>query len=199
VIARVVLATRNPGKARELEALLSGIAARVESLESHPSVALPSEGQLSYAENARTKARAVCAALGVAAIGDDSGLEVDALGGAPGIRSARYAGEDAGDAANHLLLLERLAGVPPGKRTARFRCALAFAEPAGLELSVEGVCEGSILEAPRGAEGFGYDPLFLPRGETRTFAELASSAKDAISHRGRAAAALRAALGGGPK
>ena len=88
MIARVVLATRNPGKARELEALLSGIAARVESLESHPSVALPSEGQLSYAENARTKARAVCAALGVAAIGDDSGLEVDALGGAPGIRSA---------------------------------------------------------------------------------------------------------------
>jgi XTP/dITP diphosphohydrolase len=194
VIARVVLATRNPGKARELEILVAGIASRIETLEEHPGVILPPEGHGSYAENARAKARAVSAALGSAAIGDDSGLEVDALEGAPGIRSARYAGEGAGDRANNALLLERLAGVAPERRTARFRCALALAGPGGLDTCVEGVCEGAILEAPRGDRGFGYDPLFLPRDESRTFAELPPEVKDAISHRGRAAAMLMEAV-----
>jgi XTP/dITP diphosphohydrolase len=195
-----VVATRNPGKARELETLLAGIAASFESLATHPGIPLPPEGEISYAENALAKARVVVAALGVAGIGDDSGLEVDALGGAPGIRSARYAGEGAGDRENNARLLEALRGQPPDRRRARFRCALALAEPGGRETVVVGACEGRILEAPRGAGGFGYDPLFLPDGETLTFAELPGPRKDAISHRGRAAAALREALarhGGG--
>lgn len=194
MIPRVVLATRNPGKAHELEILLRGIAETIETLERHPGVVLPPEGEGSYAENALAKARAVSMALGVAAIGDDSGLEVDALGGAPGIVSARFAGEGAGDLANNALLLERLAGVPSERRTARFRCALALGGPGASEVCVEGVCEGAILAAPRGVGGFGYDPLFLPRGESRTFAELPPEVKDALSHRGRAAAALMEAL-----
>ncbi|HET7498256.1 MAG TPA: RdgB/HAM1 family non-canonical purine NTP pyrophosphatase [Candidatus Eisenbacteria bacterium] len=197
MIERVVLATRNAGKARELQTLLQGIAARVESLDAYPGVTLPPEGHESFAENARAKARAVSEALAVAAIGDDSGLEVDALGGEPGIRSARYAGEAAGDAANNALLLERLVGVPPERRTARFRCVLALEAPGAPGALVEGVCEGLIAEAPRGTGGFGYDPLFVPNGETRTFAELPGGTKDAISHRARAAAALREALGAG--
>lgn len=194
MIDRVVLGTRNAGKTRELQILLQGIAARMESLDAYPGVILPPEGHESFAENARAKARAVSEALGVAAIGDDSGLEVDALGGEPGIRSARYAGELAGDAANNALLLERLAGVPPERRTARFRCVLALEAPGEPGALVEGVCEGAIAEAPRGTGGFGYDPLFVPNGEARTFAELPSRAKDTISHRARAAAALRQAL-----
>ncbi len=191
---RVVIATRNSGKARELETLLAGIAASFESLARHPNLRLPPEGEASYAGNALAKARAVHAALGVAAIGDDSGLEVDALGGAPGIRSARYAGEDAGDRENNARLLDALRDVPSGRRTARFRCALALVDPNGSEEVVEGACEGRIVDAPRGSGGFGYDPLFLPEGETRTFAELPGPRKDSISHRGRAAAALRQAL-----
>ncbi len=191
---RVVIATRNPGKAKELETLLAGIAASFESLARHPDLRLPPEGESSYAENALAKARAVRAALGVAAVGDDSGLEVDSLGGAPGIRSARYAGEDAGDRENNARLLDALREVPSGRRTARFRCALALVDSNGSEEVVEGTCEGRVLDAPRGTGGFGYDPLFLPEGETRTFAELPESRKDSISHRGRAAAALREAL-----
>jgi len=120
---------------------------------------------------------------------------VDALGGAPGVRSARYAGEDADDAENNLLLLAALAGRGAAERTARFRCVLALAFPGGRETVVDGVCEGRILEAPRGDRGFGYDPLFLPEGGTRSFAEIPAEEKSRISHRARAAAALRAALG----
>lgn len=195
--SRVVVATRNPGKARELAVLLRGLVGRVESLGDHPHVPLPPESETSYAANALAKARAVHEALGTAAIGDDSGLEVDALGGAPGVRSARFAGEGADDAANNGLLLRRLDGVAPGSRTARFRCALAWVGEDGRAVTAEGACEGTILEAPRGTGGFGYDPLFLPRGETRSFAELPAEAKGAISHRARAAAALRAALNPG--
>ena len=190
----IVLATKNRGKARELEAMLGGAVARVESLANHPGVDLPPEGESSYRENALAKARAVRAALGVAAVGDDSGLEVDALGGAPGITSARFAGEGAGDAANNARLLEELRGLPPEKRGARFRCVLALVDAEGRETVVEGRCPGRILDAPRGTEGFGYDPLFLPEGETRTFAELPPDVKNTLSHRGRAAAGLRRAL-----
>jgi XTP/dITP diphosphohydrolase len=189
-----VIATRNAGKAAELERLLRGIAGRIESLVSRDPVALPPEGDRSYAENALAKARAAQAALGLPAIGDDSGLEVDALDGAPGIRSARFAGERAGDAENNALLLRRLRGVAPGRRTARFRCALALVGAGGEAVVVEGVCEGTILETARGDGGFGYDPLFLPAGESRSFADLSEGEKDRISHRGRAAAALRNAL-----
>jgi XTP/dITP diphosphohydrolase len=189
LLDRVVLATRNEGKAVELERQLRGIARTIESLRAYPDVTLPPEGDRSYAENALAKARAAAAALGIPAIGDDSGLEVDALAGAPGIRSARYAGEDADDARNNALLLRNLEGIPPERRTARFRCALALAG-AGAEVVVDGTCAGRILEAERGGRGFGYDPLFVPDGEARSFGELSHAEKDRVSHRARAAAAL---------
>lgn len=190
----VVLATKNRGKAREIQAMLEGVVARVESLADHPHVELPPEGAVSYRENALEKARTVWRALGIPALGDDSGLEVDALDGAPGVTSARFAGPDAGDAANNARMLAELRGLPPARRTARFRCVLALVEGEGLEAVVEGVCSGTILDAPRGSEGFGYDPLFLPEGESRTFAELPHDVKNRISHRGRAVRALRAVL-----
>ncbi len=190
----IVLATQNDGKARELARLLDGLAARFESLRAHPRVALPPETGASCRANALLNARAVFAALRLPALGDDSGLEVDALAGAPGIRSARYAGENATDRANNEKLLQALEHIPADSRTARFRCALALVRGPGDEVVVEGTCEGNILDAPRGEGGFGYDPLFLPEDETRSFAELPDDVKNAISHRGSAAAALRAAL-----
>jgi len=193
----LVLATRNQGKADELSRLLGGAVRRIETLATYPDVKLPPEEGASYRDIALAKAMAVFEATGIPALGDDSGIEVDALGGSPGLRSARFAGENATDEKNNALLLERLAKVSPADRTARFRCAIAFVRAADDVIEVEGVCEGSILEAPRGAEGFGYDPLFLPDGETRTFAELLPSRKDSISHRGRAAAVLSRVLRAG--
>lgn len=188
-----MLATRNLGKAAELSRLLSFVAARQETLRDHE-VALPEEGEASYRENALGKARAVNAALGVAALGDDSGLEVDALDGGPGIRSARYAGDPADDRRNVEKLLRALAGVPAERRSARFRCVLALVRSPGDEVVVEGICEGRIASAPRGEGGFGYDPVFEPAGSLVTFAEMPEPRKDALSHRALAAAALRAAL-----
>lgn len=190
----IVLATKNRGKAAELAAMLSGVVGRVASLADYPEVTLPPEGATSYRENAIAKAEAVARALDAPAVGDDSGLEVDALDGAPGIVSARFAGRGADDAANNARLLELLRGLPAARRGARFRCILALRGAGGRDTIVEGVCPGRILGAPRGREGFGYDPLFLPDGEARTFAELPHEAKGAISHRGRAVAALRAWL-----
>ena len=195
VLGRLVIATKNEGKARELIALLEGLAGRFESLAAHPSFCLPPETPTSYCENALAKALAVRAALGAAALGDDSGLEVDALGGAPGVSSARYAGEGAGDAANNEKLLAALRGVPPERRTARFRCALALVPTTGKDVVVEATCEGRVLEAARGTGGFGYDPLFLPDGQGLSFAELPTEVKNRISHRARAAAALLARVG----
>ncbi len=193
----IVLATRNEGKAREFLTLLEGHAARVESLRAYAEIVLPPETGSTYRENAIAKALAVHAALGAPALGDDSGLEVDALGEAPGIRSARYAGPDANDRANNERLLRELRDVPPERRTARFWCALALVRGAGDVVVSEGVCEGRILDAPRGDGGFGYDPLFVPDGETLTFAELPWERKNAISHRARAVAALREAMRAG--
>lgn len=190
----VVLATTNAGKAKELERLLAGTAKRFETLRDHPGIAMPPERGGSYRENALAKARAVNEALGVPAIGDDSGLEVDALGGAPGLYSARFAGEGAGDAANNAKLLAALKDVPDPKRTARFHCALVLVRGGDDVLEAEGFCEGTILTAPRGDHGFGYDPLFLPDGETLTFGELPSARKDSISHRARSAAVLSRAI-----
>ncbi|MDQ2678400.1 MAG: non-canonical purine NTP pyrophosphatase, partial [Actinomycetota bacterium] len=125
------------------------------------------------------------------ALADDSGLEVDALDGAPGVRSARFAGEDATDADNVSLLLERLAGVPDDERTARFRCVIVLQRPDGTELVADGSVEGRIIDAPRGESGFGYDPVFVPtEGNGRTFAEMSADEKHAISHRGRALRSL---------
>jgi len=190
----IILATGNAGKAAELTRLLHGMAERMESLRDRPSIALPEEGETSYRENALGKARAVNAAFGVPALGDDSGLEVDALNGAPGIRSARYAGATATDRRNNERLLEALEGIPPERRTARFRCVLALVRAPGDEVVVEGVSEGRITTRPRGAGGFGYDPLFEPGGSSQTFAEMRGPDKDARSHRARAATALRAAV-----
>ena len=193
----LVLATRNEGKAAELSRLLGGAVSRVETLAAYPQVKLPPEDGASYREIAVAKALAVYEAVGLPALGDDSGIEVDALERKPGLYSARFAGEKATDEENNALLLERLAGIPPKRRTARFRCALALVRAADDVIEVEGVCEGRILEAPSGTKGFGYDPLFLPDGETRTFAELPPSRKDSLSHRGRAAAVLSRVLRSG--
>ena len=143
-----------------------------------------------YLDNALEKARAVSRTLGVPAVADDSGIEVDGLDGAPGPRSARYAGEDATDVENLEKLLVAIARFPPEHRTARYRCVAAVAWPDGPELHAEGVCEGILIGDPRGTGGFGYDPAFVPEGQTRTMAELADEEKDRISHRGQAFRAL---------
>ncbi len=190
----IVLATHNERKARELRSLLRGLAGRVESLRAHPAVLLPPETGDTYRQNAIAKACAVYAALGLPALGDDSGLEVDALAGEPGLHSARYAGPDATDHTNNERLIREIRAVPRDRRTARFRCALALVQGPGDVVVAEGVCEGRILEEPRGEGGFGYDPYFLADGQEATFAELSDERKNTISHRARAAAALRDAL-----
>ncbi|HEV3001029.1 MAG TPA: RdgB/HAM1 family non-canonical purine NTP pyrophosphatase [Solirubrobacteraceae bacterium] len=180
---RLVLATRNAHKVRELGALLAPHA--IEPLPGD--VELPPETADTFAGNALGKARAAAAATGRTAIADDSGIAAAALGGAPGVRSARYAGEDATDEANLAKLLRE---APAGSDVA-YVCALAYVEPGGTEHVVEGRCEGTLAAEPRGTGGFGYDPAFLPREHPdRTMAELTPAEKDAISHRGRAARAL---------
>ncbi|MGH2597475.1 MAG: RdgB/HAM1 family non-canonical purine NTP pyrophosphatase [Actinomycetota bacterium] len=148
-----------------------------------------------YQENALLKARAVAAALGEPALADDSGIEVDALGGKPGPRSARLAGEDATDEQNLRALMQAVAGVPGSGRSARYRCVVTIAWPDGRELSAEGACEGSLIGRRRGVGGFGYDPIFVPAGWDQTMAELSDTEKDRISHRGRAFRALRDLVG----
>jgi XTP/dITP diphosphohydrolase len=180
----IVLASRNPKKRAELEALLRGLPVRVAAA-AVPDVVEDGE---TFLDNARKKALAAARATGKPALGDDSGLEVDVLGGAPGVRSHRFAGPVATDADNNRLLLERLQGVPPARRSARFRCAAVLAWPDGRSIQAEGTCEGVILESPRGTGGFGYDPLFLVPAHGKTFAELPAETKNALSHR---AAALR--------
>lgn len=188
---KVILATKNEGKLREFRRLLPEL--DIVSLADYPWVQLPSEGARSFRENALVKARAVLRATGRVSLADDSGLEVDILGGAPGVMSARYAGNGASDSANVELLLRNLSGIHSSKRTGRFVCVLALAAPEG-EWVFEGVCEGAIALAPSGFNGFGYDPVFIPHGARRTFAEMAPDEKDIYSHRARAAAQLRQAL-----
>ncbi len=189
---RLVVATANPGKAAEYRALLDGLGYRIESLVDVPGVRLPQEGAAGYAENARAKAHAAARATGQVAVGDDSGLEVDALAGRPGVESARYGGPGLDDAGRIARLLAELRGATT--RTARLRCVLALVAPWGAEALVEGVVEGVLTEAPRGAGGFGYDPIFLVPERGRTFAELGPAEKDRLSHRGRAVAQARPIL-----
>ncbi|MFM8944988.1 MAG: RdgB/HAM1 family non-canonical purine NTP pyrophosphatase [Actinomycetota bacterium] len=191
---RIAIATRNAHKVGEIRAICADWP--VEFLEADDRWPTVDETGATYLENAFLKARAVATATGVPAIADDSGIEVDALGGAPGPRSARYAGEGASDAENLRALLAAIKGVPGPGRTARYRCVVAFVEPDGRELHVEGTCEGSLVTKPRGAGGFGYDPAFVPAGWDVTLAELPPGEKDRISHRGRALRALRVALAG---
>lgn len=185
----VVLATRNPGKLREVRALLAGLPVEWVGLSAIGAVALPEEGD-EYAANAAAKARAAARASGLLALGDDSGLEVEALGGAPGPRSARFGGPGLDDAGRIRALLAALAGVPPERRAARFVCVAALAAPDGSIVTARGECPGWIAEAPRGAAGFGYDPIFTPAPDGLTLAELPDEEKDRISHRGHAFRAL---------
>jgi XTP/dITP diphosphohydrolase len=188
---RLVLATRNPHKVREFARLLPGH--EVEPLPD--AVDLPPEVGDTFAANAWPKARSAAAAVGRPAFGDDSGIEADALGGAPGVRSARFAGEDATDAEN----LDKLIAEAPAGSALTYVCALAYVDPrTGDEELFEARCTGRRAEAPRGAGGFGYDPIFLPDDEPsgRTMAQLTDAEKDAISHRGRAARLLLAHLAG---
>ena len=191
----LVLATMNRAKARELLALLGDVPFEVRPLADYPGAVAPEETEATYRGNALLKARAAARLTGAWALGDDSGLEVDALGGAPGLYSARYGGPGLDDAGRCALLLEALRDVPDDRRTARFRCVIAIVDPRGRESVVEGVAEGTIARAPRGRSGFGYDPLFFYPPLGRTFAELSDAEKSDVSHRGRAAAAARGILG----
>ena len=192
---KVVLATRNRGKLREIAPLLAGLGLELCTIDDVAPKAELREDADTFEENALAKARQAAAATGLPAVADDSGLEVDALGGAPGVRSARYAGPGADDARNNAKLLEALRDIPPGGRRARFRCVAAFVDPArGREITRAGVCEGEILGAPRGEGGFGYDPLFLLPDRGRTMAELPLDEKNRVSHRAAAFRALAAAL-----
>jgi XTP/dITP diphosphohydrolase len=193
--SRWIVATANRHKVDELAALFAGSGVTLGPLPA--AIEMPEETGTTFLANARLKARAVAAATGEVALADDSGLEVDALGGEPGVLSARYAGVGGAgaDAANNAKLLAELAGIHGPNRRARFRCVLALVAPDGRELTAEGRVEGFILEAPRGAGGFGYDPLFRPEGEaTRSLAEYPAGEKNAISHRGHAVARLRETL-----
>ena len=191
---QLVLATLNPSKARELEELLAGIPYRIVRLSTVPGAVLPEETEATYEGNALLKARAACRATGALVLADDSGLEVDALGGAPGVRTARYGGPGLTEAQRYEALLDALVGVPAARRTARFRCVIALVDPAAGEQLVEGSVEGLIAEAPRGSHGFGYDPVFLYPPLGKTFGELTADEKAPLSHRGRAIAAARKAL-----
>jgi len=190
----LVLATFNAGKVRELSALLRAPGRRLRSLAEFPGARAPEETGATLIENARLKADAAVRLTGLPAIADDTALEVDALDGAPGVRSARFAGEGARDADNVALLLARLSAVPVGRRAARFRTVCVARFPDGRERIGEGVLEGVIAVAPRGTNGFGYDPVFELPERGRTLAELDEASKNALSHRARAARALAQAL-----
>lgn len=194
---RLVIASGNPGKLREFQALLAGLPYQVVG-QAALGVVPAEETGASFFDNALLKARHALDQTGCDALADDSGLEVDALGGAPGVRSARFAGEGSGDEANNARLLEALAGVPPAQRGARYRCVLVLlrvAEPAG-PLVAEGVWEGCIVDRPRGSGGFGYDPYFWLPELGCTAAELPPAEKNRLSHRGLAMRRLRALLAG---
>lgn len=190
----VVAATANPHKLEEIAAILGG---HVRLLPRPDTVAEVVEDAPTLEGNARLKAVAICQATGLAAVADDTGLEVDALGGRPGVHSARYAGPQADPSANLVKLLQELAGTAPAARTARFRTVALVRFPDGGEVMAQGSVEGTIIDEPRGGGGFGYDPVFVPAaGDGRTFAEMDDAEKNAISHRGRAFRALLAALQG---
>ena len=191
-LPRLLVASRNRAKATEIAAILQseGLDLEVASLADYPDVALPPETGRTFAENAIAKATHAAAATGLPAVADDSGLEVDALGGEPGVMSARYGGPDATDRDRYEKVLGLLKNVPVEERTARFRCAAAYAMPDGVTRLAEASVEGRIACEPAGSGGFGYDPIFIPEGEARTMAQLTPEEKHAISHRGRAFRAL---------
>jgi len=197
LMSDLMLATGNPGKVRELRDLLAlhldlTSAALLTPRDWPAPLPDVAETGATFAENARLKAEALAAATGLPALADDSGLCVDALGGAPGLYSARWAGAGASDADRNTKLLLALADVPPERRTAHFICAIALALPSGRTVLAEGVCAGLILDTPCGADGFGYDPLFLLPAAGRTMAELTAEEKNRLSHRALAISRLSA-------
>ncbi len=192
---RIVVATRNRHKLDEIAALWRGLPFELVTIDDLAPGAVLNEDEATFADNALAKARQAHAATGMAALADDSGLEVDALGGAPGVWSARYAGLPCDDRRNNDKLLSALHGVPPARRGGRYRCAAAFIDPsAGTEVVRMGACEGLILQTPRGHGGFGYDPLFWIESLGRTMAEISRDEKNRLSHRAAAFTALAAAV-----
>jgi XTP/dITP diphosphohydrolase len=189
---RVVLATQNAHKLVEMRRILdeAGLDIELVGTDQFPDLTDVVENGSTFAANALLKARSVCAETGLPAIADDSGLIVDALNGMPGIFSARWSGSHGDDLANLNLLLGQLTDVPDARRGAAFHCAAAVVLPDGTERLVEGTIDGTLIREPRGTNGFGYDPIFVPLGESRTTAEMSAEEKDAISHRGRAMRAL---------
>lgn len=194
MVNRLLLATSNVGKITEFRTLLEGISFDVVSLKEVGIKTSVEETGKTFEENAILKAEAYARLSGLLTLADDSGLEVDALGGEPGIMSARYAGENATDEERVAYLLSKLKDVPSARRTARFRCVIAIARPGGKTETVEGNCEGSIAQGPRGKNGFGYDPVFYFPSLGKTLAELPSEIKNSYSHRGAAARKARKLL-----
>lgn len=192
---RVIVASSNAGKLAELTVLLAPLGFDLTP-QQELGIESPPETGSTFLDNALIKARHAAVARGLAAIADDSGIEVDALGSAPGVRSARFAGEGAADEENLRKLLREMRNVPAARRGARYRCVIAFVRDAADQepIIAEGAWEGSIAQVPRGAGGFGYDPIFVPAGSERTAAELAPSEKNAVSHRARALRALLAQM-----
>jgi len=193
---KIVLATRNQGKVKEFQRLLAPLGWDVTSVDAFPEAPEVVEDGKTFEENALKKAKTISDVLGVAAIADDSGLEVDALGGAPGVYSARYAGEQATDEQNWRKLLDELKEVPLEKRTARFRCTLAFVQPGQAPVIASGTCEGVIIHNPQGQHGFGYDPVFFLPDRLCTMAQLNPEEKNKISHRAKAMQALLSKIRG---
>ena len=191
----LLLGTRNPGKVIEITSILADSGWSFSSLQEFPNVGEAEENFVTFAENAIAKAQFYAAATGLCVLADDSGLEVAALGGAPGVFSARYAGANASDADRRALLLSELTRIEDTGRRARFVAVVAIATPDGEVLNLsEGICDGTITLAPRGTGGFGYDPLFVPNGYDQTFAELPDTIKNLISHRARALIKTKAFL-----
>lgn len=190
----LLLATTNPGKLREYREIFAELPLRLTTLAEQGIDLEVEETGATFEENALIKARAYAQARGLLTLADDSGLEIDALGGEPGVRSARWPTPDTSYPERFKLIFARLAGLPPEERTARFRCAIALARPDGWHEIVEGVVEGIIADAPRGENGFGYDPIFFVPALGHTTAELSPEEKHRISHRGRAARAARDVL-----
>jgi XTP/dITP diphosphohydrolase len=191
---RILIATGNPGKFREIASVTADLPVDWVSLADLPAIDEPVEDEATFAGNARLKALYYAKAADMWALADDSGLDVDALGGKPGVISARYAGEPCNDAANNAKMIRELAVVPAEKRTARFRCAIALARPEGVLAEAEGKIEGVIIDERRGENGFGYDPHFLVPSLGKTTAEISPEHKNSISHRGNALRAIKPAI-----
>jgi len=190
----LLLATRNNKKKKELQSILGTWDVKLLTLDEIEEIPEIEEDGTTFQENAMKKARISAQLSGCITLADDSGLVVDALGGAPGVYSARFAGPEADDEGNNRKLLDMMKDIEESERTARFICVIAVAAPNGLVKTVEGICEGKILTAKRGEGGFGYDPLFIPEGFQKTFAELGDDEKNRISHRGQALQAAKCLL-----